>query len=161
MSSGWKVEKFDEKKKFHLKSSCERSFGSSWLRSSSGREAWRDVGSSVDVPGKKAYSVIRGCLANAALYSILEKRTPRGLWSKLQTMYIEKNMYNKLMLKKKLYSLRMREGGDVLGYIQKFDQMCNELLNIGVKMEEEDKSLLLLCSLPSSYDPLVMMLLYG
>ena len=38
--------------------------------------------------------------------------------------------------------------------------MCNELLNIGVKMEEEDKSLLLLCSLPSFYDPLVTTLLY-
>ena len=39
--------------------------------------------------------------------------------------------------------------------------MCNELLNIKVKMEEEDKSLLLLCSLPPSYDQLVMTLLYG
>ena len=39
--------------------------------------------------------------------------------------------------------------------------MCNKLLNIRVKMEEEDKSLLLLCSLPPSYDPLVIMLLYG
>ena len=28
-------------------------------------------------------------------------------------------------------------------------------------MKEEDKSLLLLCSLPPSYDPLVTMLLYG
>ena len=70
-------------------------------------------------------------------------------------------MCNKLMLKKRLYSLRMQEGGDVLGDIQKFDQMCNELLNIRVKMEEEDKSLLLLCSLPPSYDPLVTTLLYG
>ena len=64
------------------------------------------------------------------------------------------------MLKKRLYSLRMQES-DVLGHIQKFDRMCNELLNIWVKMEEEDKSLLLLCSLPPSYDPLVMTLLYG
>ena len=70
-------------------------------------------------------------------------------------------MYNKLMLKKRLYSLRMQEGGDVLDHIQKFDQVCNELLNIKVKVDEEDKSLLLLCSLSPSYDPLVTMLLYG
>ena len=39
--------------------------------------------------------------------------------------------------------------------------MCNELLNIRVKLEEEDKSLLLLCSLPPSSDALVTTLLYG
>ena len=39
--------------------------------------------------------------------------------------------------------------------------MCNKLLNIEVKIEEEDRSILLLCSLPPSYDPLVMTLLYG
>lgn len=45
-------------------------------------------------------------------------------------------------------------------HIQRFDQLNNDLLNLGVKMEEEDKSLLLLCSLPSSFDLLVTMLLY-
>ena len=35
---------------------------------------------------KKACSVIRGCLVDVALYSVLEKRTSKGLWSKLHTM---------------------------------------------------------------------------
>ena len=39
--------------------------------------------------------------------------------------------------------------------------MSIDLLNIGMDIEEEDKSLLLLCSLPGSFDPLVTMLLYG
>ena len=39
--------------------------------------------------------------------------------------------------------------------------MCNELLNVGVKFEEEDKSLLLLCSLLPSFDALVTTLLHG
>lgn len=39
--------------------------------------------------------------------------------------------------------------------------LCMDLHNIGVKLEEEDKSLLLLFSLPSSFDPLVMALLYN
>ena len=34
-------------------------------------------------------------------------------------------------------------------------------MNIRVKLDEEDKSLLLLCSLPESYDSLVTTLLYG
>ena len=70
-------------------------------------------------------------------------------------------MCNKLVLKKPLYSLRMVEGRDVAGHIQRFDQMSMNLLNIEVNIEEEDKSLLLLCSLSESFDPLVTMLLYG
>ena len=69
-------------------------------------------------------------------------------------------MCNKLMLKKQLYSLRMQEGEDVVGHIQQFDRMSIDLLNIGVDLEEEDKSLLLLCSLQRIFDPLVTTLLY-
>ena len=39
---------------------------------------------------KKAYSVIRGCLADAALYLVLEEKILKGLWSKLHTMYMKK-----------------------------------------------------------------------
>ena len=48
-----------------------------------------------------------------------------------------------------------------MDHIQKFDQMCNELLNIEVKLEKEDKSMFLLCSMPPSFDSLVTTLLYS
>ena len=50
--------------------------------------------------GKRACAAIRGCLADATFYSILEEKTLKGLWSKLHFMYMRKNMCNKLMLKK-------------------------------------------------------------
>ena len=49
----------------------------------------------------------------------------------------------------------------MIGHIQRFNQLCTELVNIGVKLDEEGKFLLLLCSLPGSYDSLVTTLLYG
>ena len=76
-------------------------------------------------------------------------------------LYMKKNVYNKLMLKKQLYSLQMQEDEDVAGHIQWFDWMSMNFLNIGVELEEEDKSLLLLCLLSRSFDPLVTMLLHG
>ena len=72
---------------------------------------------------KKACSVSRGYLVDVALYSVLEEKILKDLWSKLHTMYMEKNMCNKLMLKKRLYNLRMQEGRDILGHIQMFDQI--------------------------------------
>ena len=104
---------------------------------------------------------IRGNLAYSILYDVLEKRSPKELWSKLYIMYMKKNMCNKLMLKKQLYSLRIYEDGDIMSHIQRCDQMSMDLLNFGMKMEEENKSLLLLCSLFGNFDPLVTILLYG
>ena len=70
---------------------------------------------------KKACAMIRGCLSDVALYSVIEERTPKGLWSKLHILYIGKNMGNKLMLKKRLYSLQMKEDENVVNHIQQFD----------------------------------------
>lgn len=39
--------------------------------------------------------------------------------------------------------------------------MSMDLLNLKVKMEKENKSLLLLCSLPGGFNSLVMILLYN
>ena len=40
---------------------------------------------------KKACSVIREYLVDVALYSVLEEKTLKDLWSKLHTMYIVKS----------------------------------------------------------------------
>ena len=55
----------------------------------------------------------------------------------------------------------MHEGGGIVVHIQEFDQISTDLLNLGVKMDEKDKSLLLLCLLLFSYDLLVTTLLYS
>ena len=54
---------------------------------------------------KKACATIKACLANKVLYGILEKKTPKDLWLRLHQLYMKKNICNKLMLKKQLYSL--------------------------------------------------------
>ena len=55
----------------------------------------------------------------------------------------------------------MFEGGNLVGHIQRFNQVRSDLLNMDVKIEEEDRALLLLCSLPSAYDSLITTLVYG
>ncbi|KAG1367997.1 putative Retrovirus-related Pol polyprotein from transposon TNT 1-94 [Cocos nucifera] len=55
----------------------------------------------------------------------------------------------------------MQKAKNVAGHIQRFDQMSMNLLNIMMDLKEKDKSLLLLCLLSSSFNPLVTTLLYG
>jgi len=47
-----------------------------------------------------------------------------------------------------------------LEYLNFFNKVINELLVVDVKIDEEDKALILLSSLPESYDHIVTTMLY-
>jgi len=58
---------------------------------------------------------------------------------------------NWLILKQSLFLLRTHEGTPIKSHIAKFFSIINDLNKIEVKIEDEDQTLLLMCSLPSSY----------
>ena len=74
---------------------------------------------------------------------------------------MEKNLSNKLYLKKELYSLRMSKNTNALQHLSKFNGLISQLLQFQVTFDDEDKAILLLASLPQSYENLVTTLLYG
>uniref|UniRef100_A0A803NV37 Integrase catalytic domain-containing protein n=1 Tax=Cannabis sativa TaxID=3483 RepID=A0A803NV37_CANSA len=84
-----------------------------------------------------------------------------GLWNKLSSIYIKKSLANKLHLKKRMYTLRMDEGKDLRNHLDEFNKITLNLSNIGVKSEEEDLAIILLSSLPRSYEHFVDTILYG
>ncbi|VFQ82784.1 unnamed protein product [Cuscuta campestris] len=55
----------------------------------------------------------------------------------------------------------MAEEANFNGHLDEFNKITTELESIDVKIEEEDKALLLLASLPSSFDNIVTTLLFG
>ena len=69
-----------------------------------------------------------------------------------------KSLSNKLFMKKQLYSVRMKEGTSIL-HLNTFNRILSDLLALKVSIEE-DKALLLLSSLPSSYDHLATTIMY-
>ena len=73
---------------------------------------------------------------------------------------MRKNLTNKLYMKKQLYNLHIKEGYDMLEHLKTFNIMNTQLSSFGVNYEDEDKSLLLLASLPTSFDHLVTTLMY-
>ena len=68
---------------------------------------------------------------------------------------------NKLYVKKQLYSLHMKEGSNLLEHLNTFNILNTQLSSFRVNYENEDKALLLLASLPTSFDHLVTTLMYG
>ena len=55
----------------------------------------------------------------------------------------------------------MQEGSDLAEHINVFNQLIVDLGKVDVKIDEEDKAIILLCSLPGSYEHLVTTLTYG
>ncbi|GKC60900.1 zinc finger, CCHC-type containing protein [Tanacetum coccineum] len=98
---------------------------------------------------------------NKVLREVTGETTAAGVWSKLETFYMKKSLVNKLYLKKKLYTLCMPAGRKIFEHIDEFNKIVIDLANIKVKFEDEDLALLLLTSLPASYEHFVDTLLYG
>ena len=92
---------------------------------------------------------------------MMNEETIAGLWCKLESLYMTKSLLNKLFMKKQLYSLQMKEGTSILQYLNTLNRILSDLLALKVKLEEEDKTLLLLSSLLSSYDHLATTIMYG
>ncbi|GKC93451.1 hypothetical protein Tco_1158893 [Tanacetum coccineum] len=110
---------------------------------------------------KKAHSAVILCLGNKVLREVTRETTTAGVWSKLETLYMTKSLTNKLYLKKKLYTVYILAGQKISEHIDEFIKIVLDLANIEVKFEDEDLALLLLTSLPASYEHFVDTLLYG
>jgi hypothetical protein len=100
--------------------------------------------------------MIRLCLSNSALLNVSSEDSTKKLWDKLGSLYPSKSMVNKLFLRKKLYILRMSDGISVTGNLNAFNTIITELSSRYIKITEEEKCIILLCSLIDSWDNLVM-----
>jgi len=109
----------------------------------------------------RAKATIILCLSDELLYNVINKKTTGGLWCKVESLYMTKSLLNKLFMKKHLYSLRMKEDTPILQHLNTFNRILSDLLALEVKLEEEDKAILLHYSLPSSYDHLATTIMYS
>jgi hypothetical protein len=61
---------------------------------------------------------------------------------------------NKMFLIKQLMNLRYREGAPVADHVNAFQGIINQLSSVGVSFEDEVRALLLLGSLPNTWETL-------
>jgi hypothetical protein len=94
------------------------------------------------------------------MHHVIGLKTPKEIWDNLESQFMSKTMTTKLYLKQKLYGLKMQEALDLVVHINVFSQMVTDPEQLGVKIETEDKAIILLCSLPSSYEHVVTTLTY-
>ncbi|PWA60486.1 UDP-glucuronosyl/UDP-glucosyltransferase [Artemisia annua] len=110
---------------------------------------------------KKAYSSLILCLGDGVLWEVTKETSAAGIWAKLTSLYMTKSLANRLYLKKKLYTFYMSPSTKLGDHIDEFNKLILDLENIDIEIEDEDQALMLLMSLPSSYENFVETLLYG
>jgi len=63
-----------------------------------------------------------------------------------------KSLAHRQLLKQQLYSFKMVKSKLISEQLAEFNKILDDLANIEVNVEDEDKALLLLCSLPKSFE---------
>ena len=87
--------------------------------------------------------------------NVSREATTKALWDTLGTLYQSKSLVNKLLLQKKMYSLRIKYGDSVTEHLNAFNTVISQLLSVDIKISDEDKCISLLCSPLDSWDSLV------
>jgi hypothetical protein len=91
----------------------------------------------------------------------MHEKSVATLWKKLKELYITKSLANKLRLKKRLYTIRMSKGTSMQSHLNEFNSIIVDLESLDVKIDDEDKAILLVVSLPPSFKHFKEIMLYG
>lgn len=109
-----------------------------------------------DTKDNKALADIVLSMKPSQLQHIKNCNTSKQAWDKLHDVYSPKGATSKVHLTKKLLSLRMTDKEDMKDHTNKFINLCDKLAELGITMPEEVKVILLLVSLPDSYEMLTV-----
>ena len=83
-------------------------------------------------------------------FNITKVKTIEDLMKTLATLYEKSSASNKLFLMKRLFNIKMTEGGSITDHLNEFNSITSQLSSVGVNFDEEIRALLILCSLPES-----------
>ena len=89
------------------------------------------------------------------IYLIGDPTDPAVVWTKLKDTFQKKSWSNKLRLRKKLYKMELKPQDDLRSHFKEFVELFDAMAVIGDPVEEEDKVINLLASLPDNYGTMV------
>ena len=109
-----------------------------------------------EVLDRKTLGTKRLCLASSVDFNISKEKTTEGVMSALAKLYEKPSSSNKVFLMKRLFNMKMSEGGCVTDHLNEFNTLISHLSSVKVIFDDEVRALLILCLFPESWNSLVM-----
>uniref|UniRef100_A0A803MU96 CCHC-type domain-containing protein n=1 Tax=Chenopodium quinoa TaxID=63459 RepID=A0A803MU96_CHEQI len=104
---------------------------------------------------RQALGVIRLTLSRNVAFNIAKETTTTCLMKALSNMYEKPSASNKVHLMRRLFSLRMSEGGSVAQHLNELNSVTTQLSSVEIKFDDKVLALILLSSLPDSWNATV------
>jgi len=106
--------------------------------------------------------IIRSFLAQDIKYHVMTETFTKKIWKILESKYLTKSIENRLHLKRRLYHFQLKKGILIGKHMNDYTKLLADLADVEVSIEEEDKELILLNSLPGeNYETFVLTLING
>ena len=111
-----------------------------------------------EVMNRKTVGQIRQWVGQSVFHHEAKETNAYTLWQKLEAMYERKTAQNKASLIRKIVNLKYKDGHSVTEHMSNFQGVINQLTTMKMVLDDEMQALLLLSSLPDSWDTLVVSL---
>ncbi|RVW83124.1 Retrovirus-related Pol polyprotein from transposon TNT 1-94 [Vitis vinifera] len=100
--------------------------------------------------------VIRLTLSRSIAHNVVKEKTIADLMKALSGMHENPSANNKVHLMKKLFNLKMAENALVAQHLNEFNTITNQLSFVEIDFDDEIRALIVLASLPNSWEAMRM-----
>ncbi|RVX13264.1 Retrovirus-related Pol polyprotein from transposon TNT 1-94 [Vitis vinifera] len=105
---------------------------------------------------RQVLGVIRLTLSRSVAHNVVKEKTTADLMKALSGMYEKLSANNKVHLMKKLFNLKMAENASVAQHLNEFNTITNQLSSVEIDFDNEIRALIVLASLPNSWEAMRM-----
>ena len=105
---------------------------------------------------RQVLGVIRLTLSRSVTHDVVKERTTVDLMKALTSMYEKPLANNQVYLMKKLFNLKKAKGTLVAQHLNEFNTITNQLSTVEIEFDDEVRALILLASLPNSWEAMRM-----
>ena len=105
---------------------------------------------------RQVLGVIRLTLLKSIAHNVVKEKTTADLMKALSDMYEKPYANNKVHLMKKLFNLKMAENASVAQHLNEFNTITNQLSSVEIDFNDEIRALIVLTSLPNSWEAMRM-----
>jgi len=94
-----------------------------------------------DILDRKALGIIWSCQATSVAFNISKEHIVEDLMKKLATLYEKPSSSKKVFLVKRLFNMKMSEGGSITDHLNEFNMVTSQLSSVKVNFDDEVRAL--------------------